>query len=403
MFTLREELFIIKNFVRMMSRGPGCNHALSVGLISGILGERLGLDAKRIYIGGLLHDIGAIGIFEKMVSEPLFVEKELEDNVEFKLHPEVSYRMVKEFLNFDFVEINEHHELFNGSGFPAGKAGEDISTGGYVIGIADRFEIISRTKLYGLSEVRKALKEWCGTLYPAFIVDELMALLHEDKRLLYDIQLLISLEERLLDLESRLVFNDISISDNNLFRFFSIAIALKHPYTQEHSERVCYISRLIGDAIGLDNESMSLLEASAYLHDIGKIAVPRGLLDKPTALMPHEARLMVEHTLKTYEILNISRNTKELAFIAACHHEALDGSGYPLGLGYDDIPLITRIITLSDIYDALTSVRAYRGAFSVEEALNIIEKEFKNKIDLELLETLKKLKGGIGYELRKSY
>jgi HD-GYP domain-containing protein (c-di-GMP phosphodiesterase class II) len=383
-----------------MSTGPGSYHALAVGLISGLLAKRLGLEPERLYLGGLLHDIGGIGIFENIVSEPLFSEKWLEDDLEFKLHPEVSYRMVKEFLNLDITGIKEHHELFNGKGYPGGKAGEEISTGGYVIGIADKFEIISRIKGYRLSEIRKVLKEWCDTIYPAFLVDELLGLLHEDRRLLYDIQTLLALDGRLVNLESSMVFSDILIKEEALYKFFSIAIALKHPYTLEHSERVCYYSKIIGEGIELDQESMMVLETSAYLHDIGKVGIPRGLLEKPAALSSYEARLMMEHVLKTYEILNVSKSTKELAFIASSHHEALDGSGYPFGLYGEEIPLISRIISICDIYDALTSSRAYRSAYSKDEALSIMEKEFKEKIDMGLFETFRKnLKEEFRHEL----
>jgi len=175
---------------------------------------------------------------------------------------------------------------------------------------------------------------------------------------------------------------------------------LRHPYTLEHSERVCYYSKIIGEGIGFDQESMMVLETSAYLHDIGKVGIPRGLLEKPAALSSYEARLMMEHALKTYEILNVSKSTKELAFIASSHHEALDGSGYPLGLYGEEIPLISRIISICDIYDALTSSRAYRSAYSKDEALSIMEKEFKEKIDMGLFETFRKnLKEEFRHEL----
>ncbi len=390
MFTLFEELLIVKNFLRLMSTGTGSYHVLAVGLISGLLAKRLDLEPERLYLGGLLHDIGGIGVFEDIVTEPLLNDKWLENDMEFKLHPEVSYRIVKEFLNLDIIEIKEHHEQLDGKGYPGRKVGEEISTGGYVIGIADRFEILSRRKYYRLPEIRRVLKEWCNTIYPSFIVDELMGLLYEDIRLLYDLQTPLVLEERLINLESTMDFSELLIKEENLYKFFSIAIALKHPYTQEHSERVCYFSRIIGESIALDEDSLRLLETSAYLHDIGKVGVPRGLLNKPTALSPSEAMMMMNHSIKTYEILNVSKRMKKLAFIASCHHESIDGSGYPLGLSGEEIPLLSRIITIADIYDALTSARAYRSAYSKTEAFDIIEKEFRQKIDMGLLETFKK-------------
>jgi len=398
MLTFFEELGVIKNFVRHMAR-KGSTHNLSVALVAGLLAERLGLEPKRLYLGGLLHDVGGIGIFENLIAEPLFHEEFFEKDSEFWLHPEVSYKIVNEFLGLDIPEIKEHHELFNGKGYPAKRGYDEVSVGGYVIGISDKFEILSKNWEYNFQDILRTIKSWRGKMYPSFIIDEFIDLFREEKRLLYDIRHPSCLELRLKDLERRLDFSDVRLKKDNLFRFFSIAVALKHPYTGEHSERVSLLVKKVGESIGLDDESLNVLVASAYYHDIGKVVIPRGVLDKPTVLTPSEARIMKEHSLKTYEILNISDHTRDLAFIASCHHEAVDGSGYPLGLSGEDIPLMSRIINIVDIYDALTSLRSYRDAYSKKEALDIMEKEFKGKIDLGLFETFKKILKEMEYEL----
>lgn len=389
MFNITEEIGIIRNFARVMAARTGSTHNLVVGLIAGLLSEKINGQTSRMYIAGLLHDIGGIGIFESIITEPLSLTEWPRDVEEMLYHPRVSYSMVKDFLKLDIPEIKEHHELYNGKGYPNRIARDDVSECGYILGISDKVEILARGVACNFNEITRTLREWKNNWFPSYIVDEAICLFEEDKSLLFDIQQLPSLEKRLFYFERTMDFSFLDMEEKNLFGFLSRAITLKHPYTSEHSERVATLSRNLGLRAGLNSKDLDELETAAYLHDIGKVIIPRGVLNKPASLTPHEVRIIKEHSLKTYEILNISKYTEHIAFIAASHHEAMDGSGYPLGLEREQIPLQSRIINLADIYDALLSTRAYREALSKKEAFTIMEREFKGRIDSDILGILK--------------
>ncbi|MFN3739206.1 MAG: HD-GYP domain-containing protein [Thermodesulfovibrionales bacterium] len=389
MYSFNEELQIIKNFVRIMAERSGGSHNLGTALISALIAMRMDLSPEKLYISGLLHDIGAIGIFENFISEPLFFEKGQGYDEELTYHPEVSYRMVKELLGLDLIAIKEHHELLNGQGYPIGLSGEDVSIEGYVLGIADKLEVLARSKEYNYHEIIKTIREWENKWYPSSIIDASMCLLIEDRSILYDIQQAVSLERRINECEKNFTFPDFIIDEKALLKFFSMSITLKHPYTSYHAERVSGLALKIGERIGLDKEAMRNLEISAYLHDIGKVCIPRAVLDKPYVLEPSEVNIIKEHVLKTYEILNNSPITEEVAFISSSHHEAMDGSGYPLGLKGEEIPILSRIINVVDIFDALTSSRAYRPALSLRGAVKTMEEKFYRKIDYDLFNILK--------------
>jgi HD-GYP domain-containing protein (c-di-GMP phosphodiesterase class II) len=125
------------------------------------------------------------------------------------------------------------------------------------------------------------------------------------------------------------------------------------------------------------------------LHDVGKLGVSNAILDKPGPLDETEWPAMRAHAVHTQEILNRIGPLREMAAIAAAHHERLDGCGYPLGLGEEAIRRETRIITVCDFYDALTSDRPYRAAMDRDEALAIMAQSVGVALDPDCFEALK--------------
>jgi len=148
--------------------------------------------------------------------------------------------------------------------------------------------------------------------------------------------------------------------------------------TGAHVARIGLFSRQIAETMGLDELECDLIEQAAPLHDIGKIGVPDRLLQKPGQFTDQEREDMKSHTIIGYEILkdSPSKYLQLGADIALSHHEKFDGSGYPYGLKGNDIPLAARIVTVADVYDALTSSRPYKNAWPVEKALDFL-KQYK--------------------------
>jgi putative nucleotidyltransferase with HDIG domain len=133
-------------------------------------------------------------------------------------------------------------------------------------------------------------------------------------------------------------------------------------YTAGHSAAVAIYSRDIAKRLGLDEEHQQRCYVTGLVHDIGKIGLPAGLLEKPGALTLEERRQMQEHSAIGERILSRVETYPEVAQIVRHHHERVDGTGYPDGIGGDDIPLLSRIIAVADAYNAMTSDRPYRDA-----------------------------------------
>ena len=170
---------------------------------------------------------------------------------------------------------------------------------------------------------------------------------------------------------------------------FGQVIDAKSHFTAGHSGRVADLAGQIGAAMGVLPARRRWLHRAALLHDIGKLGVSNSILDKPGPLDDREWVKMRDHAVHTQAILGRVGVLADMAPIAAAHHERLDGTGYPLGLKDDQIRRETRIITVCDYYDALSSNRPYRTAMTRAETLAIIEAEVGKAIDPDCYEALR--------------
>ncbi len=153
--------------------------------------------------------------------------------------------------------------------------------------------------------------------------------------------------------------------------------------TGNHVIRMARFARVIAETLGLDQAECESIELSAPMHDIGKIGIPDQILLKPGKLTVEEFEIIKEHTVIGYEILkgSPSKYLKMGAEIALGHHEKFNGSGYPYGLAREDIPLTARIVAVADVFDALTSSRCYKPAWSDQDALNLLLTESGKHFD----------------------
>ena len=170
---------------------------------------------------------------------------------------------------------------------------------------------------------------------------------------------------------------------------FAEVIDSKSPYTSGHSERVTLFSDLIAKQLEFPSERRRWLKRAALLHDIGKLGVSNSVLDKPARLDPDEWAAMQKHAELGEKILSRIGVFADLAVIAGAHHERLDGKGYPRGLKDDQISLDVRIVTVADIFDALTADRPYRAAMPVDKAFAIMSDMVDTAIDRTCFDALK--------------
>lgn len=156
--------------------------------------------------------------------------------------------------------------------------------------------------------------------------------------------------------------------------------------TEEHEERLKLFSILMGKALNLSENELHELELSAMLHDIGKIAIKDNVLNKQGGLNDEEWREMRKHPEIGYRIALSLPELNQVANFILCHHERFDGKGYPNGIKGKEIPLMARIVSVADAYDAMTSDRPYRKAMKKEAALNEILKNSGTQFDPEVVE-----------------
>lgn len=164
------------------------------------------------------------------------------------------------------------------------------------------------------------------------------------------------------------------------------ALRCKDDYTWGHSLRVAYFCVSVGREMGLSTEELYELEVSALFHDIGKIGVPDSVLLKPSRLTDEEFLEMKLHPSKSYEILRDFPVFNQMAINAKHHHERFDGRGYPEGLKGEAIPLFSRIILISDTFDAMTSTRPYRKGLPFDVAFSELREFAGSQFDPYVVE-----------------
>jgi putative two-component system response regulator len=152
-------------------------------------------------------------------------------------------------------------------------------------------------------------------------------------------------------------------------------IEARDPTTQGHCERLATYATSLGKSLGLDDTDLGALERGGFLHDIGKIAVPDSVLLKDGKLDAQESRMMREHPVVGDALCSGLRSLNNVRPIVRHHHERLDGTGYPDGLRNTAVPLLAQIVSVVDVYDALTTERPYHAARSRTDALDVLATE----------------------------
>lgn len=180
-------------------------------------------------------------------------------------------------------------------------------------------------------------------------------------------------------------------SFSEMLAAFSIAMEQRDPYTVGHQKNVAYLSVAIARELGLAEVQIKCLETAALTHDIGKIGIPSEILTKPSSLTHLEFEMIKTHSQAGYDILKQVHFPGPVADIVLEHHERLNGSGYPRGLKGEDIRLETRIVSVADVVDAMTSMRPYRTALGLDAALSEISKGRDTLFDRQVVDACLKL------------
>jgi response regulator RpfG family c-di-GMP phosphodiesterase len=194
----------------------------------------------------------------------------------------------------------------------------------------------------------------------------------------------------LLEEEIRVRTSELRATELEVIQRLGQAVESRDEETGDHIGRMSELCHRLALAAGMDPEDAELLRHASAMHDVGKIAIPDSILRKPGPLDPDEWEVMKRHTTIGGDLLAGSRSpvVQMGEVIARTHHERWDGSGYPAGLAGEDIPLVGRICAVCDVFDALTSVRPYKPAWTLEATLREIERESGRHFDPRLAELL---------------
>lgn len=283
--------------------------------------------------------------------------------------------------------IEHLDEHWDGSGQPTGKSGESIPINARIALLAQVIDVFHQSA--GREAAIREASNRAGAWFDPRLTEAFAAIAM--RTAFWDGLGSPHLEQTILELpggQSSLLVDDDYLDE--IAAAFAQVIDSKSPYTGGHSERVTHFAGLVAEQLGATPARRRSLTRAALLHDIGKLGVSNTILDKQGPLDDEEWATMRTHSALSEAILGRIRAFSDLALIAGSHHERLDGKGYPKGLRADEISMETRIITVADVFDALTADRPYRAAMPIPKALETMREMVGTAIDPECFEALQR-------------
>lgn len=373
-----DELLTALSFIVDVEENVKFYHAWRVATLAGSFSEGLTKKTrKHIFYSALLHDVGAIGLTRHIVH---FLKTENKPNQTILLsHPIIGAQFISIIPRFAPCAklILDHHEWFNGSGYPRGKSNNAIPLGSQLIRAADCIDIALRNRqtkhLSSLSAKARACagkeisKRICGLAQRRLRKHNLFGAVKDHTAISQ------------IFYRTKAEIGPIAMPKGTdvigrTLEIIAQIIDMKHPFTAGHSLRVSRYAMAIALAMKLKHDEITMIKWAGLIHDIGKLTVPRQILDKPKSLTKAEFAVIKKHPGMTREILKMVPCFAEVAPIASEHHEYYNGSGYPFGLRAEESHHGARILTVCDAFDAMTSNRPYRSPLNAEAACKEIKK-----------------------------
>jgi putative nucleotidyltransferase with HDIG domain len=278
--------------------------------------------------------------------------------------------------------LDEH---WDGDGYPDGARGQETPLLARIVNISQTLEVFAAED--GPDAAVKVAMERSGTWFDPELVKVVKALRKD--HLLWTRATADDPRPYVLRMEPGAALPATAERIDSLCRAFAQVIDAKSPYTFNHSVGVAEAAVKIAQGMALAPATIQLVRRAALLHDIGKLSVSNAILEKPGKLNEEEWRVMRLHPVYTRVVLKTISGFENLAFVAAAHHERLDGTGYPDRMMGDQLPLTARIIAAADVYQALAEKRPYREALPHEVVMSIMDKEARTKLDGSCLDVLR--------------
>lgn len=360
------------------------NHHKRVACIAINIASRMGLsigEIRELLIASLLHDVGALSIRERFK----YLEFESDFDVKNQYnHAVIGYNLFKEFKPFSnsAVYIRYHHSYYN-------LDGNKIPLIAGILHLADRVAISIKTGdvLLQVEDIKNRIKAQSGRMFIPDVVDGFLEASSVESFWFDAVYMPLDVLIRYYNLREGI---GISLDElSSLADIFHIIIDFRSRFTAFHSCGVAGVAVEIADILGFSKEELRMIEIAGYLHDLGKIAIPIEILEKPDKLTEGEFNLMKYHVYYTHRILENISGLEQINAWGSFHHERLDGSGYPFGLKSESLSLGSRIMQIADVFTALIEDRPYRKGLDVNETIEIIKFLVKNnKLDKNVFSIL---------------
>ncbi len=356
------------------------NHHKQVAMISFRIAEELDFnyeDLNHLVCAAILHDIGAISLDERIK----LLNFEHEDPTH---HAEVGYQLLKAF---EPLEASAHMIRYHHTPYETSKD-EDIPIGGRVLMLADHIASMINKDQAILGQSKKIIEQITnnsGINYDPQVVVGFVKAAHREsfwldatspiiERILQNI---ISMKILYLNKPQLLSFAD----------FIRRVIDFRSPFTATHSSGVAAVASELGRLMNMSEHDCFELKVAGYLHDLGKLAIPNEILEKPAKLTTEEFNHMRAHTYYTYRALESVEDLKHINRYASFHHEHLDGKGYPFKIDKLELSVSARIMAVADVFTAITEDRPYRKGMT--EPIPVLDGMVGHKLDEDIVELLK--------------
>lgn len=373
----------IARVVDMMSPVVG-NHHMQVAYLANRIGEELNLSDHERYelvIAGALHDIGAFSLRERL------------DLLEFEdahpgQHSLAGYLLLRDLnLLMPIATLIKFHHVPWEHGKGALKDGEHVPQGSHIIHLADRVAVkISKDKsvLSQVPGICEAITQGKDDVFNPIHVDAMLKLSKRDYIWL----------DVISDSIESILWRSISHQSKELdideLRDFAWLICrlidFKSEFTATHSSGVAATAAAVAELVGFSDNENKLMEIAAYLHDLGKLAIPSEILEKPGKLSDDEWFIMKSHVYYTYQMLEPISVLGIINSWGALHQERLNGTGYPFGYQKEELPFGSRILAVADVFTALTEDRPYRRRMDKKETIDVLQSmAAKGELDENLI------------------
>lgn len=349
-------------------------HHWRTALIAGRIAQHIGLEESQqqmLVYAALLHDIGAASNWSE--------RRKLQ---EFKVaqdiyrHAEAGYELLKDSQQLGMLAetIRHHHDNWEGSN-PSGLAGKNIPITSRIINLADRLEILLKDNVYIFEQrpdILSAIRELSGRMFDPDLVKALHEFARQESFWLDLINPSYYQDFfRQIDGYGRMVFNMDDVM--NIAGIFATIIDRTSSFTGMHSRGVAQVAALLAKARGYSLEEVKLIKIAGLFHDLGKLAIPNELLENPNKLTDKEFSIIKQHPYYTYRILEKIDGFSVVAEWAAFHHETLDGAGYPFRIPEASLRLGSRIVSVADVFVALSENRPYRQPLALAQVQKIMK------------------------------